>query len=281
MDPDRRCYAADSLSVLMDAVDVNLLQSLLSNGLSSALEEAVQSQCEDVMRGLELVLNCLGPHEKTANSVLWRAIQCNNCAAFPLLAKAGADPVSVRCALKVAIEQKHTESMKALISGGVCVTSKDWCPARSLLEWAVGDVLSIQRTSEYLSFFSELVHALSALPQGKELLNVRSKYFGDHLFCVGWKATCVQVAVHQGRPDVVEILVKAGADLSVHDGMSNTPMYLAAEKEDVQMLRTLVDLGAVWTPAEAQAWVQYACDRDCSQEVLDFLHGLVAGGHAG
>ncbi|XP_078601020.1 ankyrin repeat domain-containing protein 16-like [Branchiostoma floridae x Branchiostoma japonicum] len=56
--------------------------------------------------------------------------------------------------------------------------------------------------------------------------------------------TLLHLAAHQGKTEVVELLVYHGATLDVLDGLDNTPLMAAAGNNHVDTVRRLIELGA-------------------------------------
>ena len=64
----------------------------------------------------------------------------------------------------------------------------------------------------------------------------------DHKCDFGW--TALFWAVHENHPDVVEVLIDAGADVEVRDKSALTPLVFASEKGKLPMVKMLVEAGA-------------------------------------
>lgn len=81
--------------------------------------------------------------------------------------------------------------------------------------------------------------------------------------------TPLHYAVQSGRVDVVDRLLKAGANVNAHDErlLGNTPLADNAEKCSFEMAKRLVDAGADPT---IQGWMQLtAIDRAAKREDAD------------
>lgn len=59
------------------------------------------------------------------------------------------------------------------------------------------------------------------------------------------------MACRSAQPDVVELLVTHGADVSVRDRAGNTPLHCAAESDCLSAAKTLLDAGADPNAGEA------------------------------
>jgi ankyrin repeat protein len=66
-------------------------------------------------------------------------------------------------------------------------------------------------------------------------------------------ASPIVIAVNAGRPRAIEFLVKHGSDPNLTDADGETPLHIAAEKPDLEMVRTLIRLGANVNAAGAGA----------------------------
>ncbi len=56
--------------------------------------------------------------------------------------------------------------------------------------------------------------------------------------------TCLMMAARNQRPDIVKFLVENGANVNAIAANGNTPLSLAKEEEDQEMVTLLVQLGA-------------------------------------
>jgi len=56
--------------------------------------------------------------------------------------------------------------------------------------------------------------------------------------------TCLMMAARNQRPDIVKFLAENGADVNVKAANGNTPLSLAQEEEDQEMVALLKELGA-------------------------------------
>jgi ankyrin repeat protein len=56
--------------------------------------------------------------------------------------------------------------------------------------------------------------------------------------------TCLMMAARNARPDLVKFLVEKGANVNARAGDGNTPLSLAREEKDEEMVKFLMELGA-------------------------------------
>jgi len=56
--------------------------------------------------------------------------------------------------------------------------------------------------------------------------------------------TCLMMAARNQRPDIVKFLVENGANVNAKAANDNTPLSLAKEEEDQEMVALLIELGA-------------------------------------
>ena len=56
--------------------------------------------------------------------------------------------------------------------------------------------------------------------------------------------TCLMMAARNARPDLVRYLVEKGADVNARAGDGNTPLSLATNRDDLEIITLLKELGA-------------------------------------
>ena len=58
------------------------------------------------------------------------------------------------------------------------------------------------------------------------------------------KVTALQLAVTCGHKDMVKLLVAYGADIYMHEGETLAPLFIAIQKENLEMVKILLECGA-------------------------------------
>ncbi|MEZ0386776.1 MAG: ankyrin repeat domain-containing protein, partial [Verrucomicrobium sp.] len=101
------------------------------------------------------------------------------------------------------------------------------------------------------------------------------------------ESTALQLAIYKGfdsyllkpkpgYPELIEALVKGGANVNAADGEGNTPLIAAAEKDDVATLRLLLEHGALLGHKNENGWT--ALERAVQYRRRTIARQLVAAG---
>lgn len=127
----------------------------------------------------------------------------------------------------------------------------------------VGDV---QQVRELIEAGAD-VNARTTMEEPLPLIFALSSRRDDHKgpFC---NCTPLHYACHYGHKEVAEMLIRAGADVNAVGGYRNdpinTPLFCANRKHNVQVMRTLLDHGAViHNEAEIRRiWMEYDTNHE-------------------
>lgn len=159
------------------------------------------------------------PHvvNKEGRTSLHVAICHNNIQALKALLNAGADANRLD-ALHYAVERNNYTAVKILLEHGADVEKKD-THGRSSLDCAMHYAIHHRR-----------INVIKLLLAHKATLHNSAS-----LLCN---------AVYTGRPDLVDALIKAGADVNARDSDNSTPLHCAAYCGNIEVIRILIAAGA-------------------------------------
>ena len=90
------------------------------------------------------------------------------------------------------------------------------------------------------------------------------------------KMTALQLAVAQGHTDMVKLLIAYGADMYIQEGETLPPLFIAIQKNDLEMVKVLIECGVDpqrkcrVSGTEASAVVFALVSK--KEEIFTFLH---------
>ncbi|XP_035213616.1 ankyrin-1-like [Stegodyphus dumicola] len=85
----------------------------------------------------------------------------------------------------------------------------------------------------------------------------------DYRFAKG--GTLLTLSIYYRRPEIAKVLLSAGADVDAENQYRESPLYLAAEIPDVELIKLLLDHGAKVTIRDGNSPLHQACSKSCSE----------------
>lgn len=195
-----------------------------------------------------LLLEAGAGKEAGIDQALYKAVEEGHTRMAELLIRHGADPNVTyrhdprRTALHAAVFTGDVETFKALLAGGAKIPPGGGLLLHAARSAAMAEYLiargvpvnAADDDDQTAMFHADAEVAKVLIAHGAKV-NIRSKTIGF---------TPMHHAAGFAGPELVEVLLAAGADVNARDAVGRTPLELAAEDSTVQVVQALIKGGA-------------------------------------
>ena len=260
---------------------------LLQTAIETGSVEEVQNQLRRLGKS-SIIKRLLNQRNEALETSLHIAIAKSNAKVIQLLVEHGADVAVLNqrgeSPLLLATTMGSSEAVAVLLKGVEARNDKRAVLMQAYAQAAKAGLM--RRLVEYGMPIDADLLKCSILANDPELLqtflNQLEKQKGEKRegkqddFANGYWNDALGFAVEQSCPDVVRVLTKVGADVNAENKNGATPLLLAVVRDDTQMAKVLLDLGAtVDQGCGGKTPLSHAMERGCGPMVELLLdHGI-------
>ncbi|XP_077284569.1 uncharacterized protein LOC143910082 [Arctopsyche grandis] len=216
---------------------------------------------------------------KDGTPVLHKAAKRSTSSVLEMLIQKGANPNALdRCGrspLHYAAMGRNVDAMKFLTAQGMDFNLKDSVHNRTPLGYICYNYFKVEAIQRMIQFhkdpYAESNYSLFTEYEAKLLI----RYYPDFNIRIDNGNSALHLAVHVNCMDVVEALLKKGADPNVADLRLQTPLHVAAENGRIEALKVLIAHGGNVKAVDSNGRTCLDFAREFHQaEIIHFLTGI-------